>query len=90
MNDQPDTQAAFEHAKAVKDAHLHELLSKPNVVGCGVGFRQVGGARTDQVALVVMVRSKVPSAQLAQHERIPSELEGVPVDVQEVGEIGVL
>jgi len=90
VNDHPDIQAAFEHAKAVKDAHLHELLSKPNVVGCGVGFRQVGGERTDQVALVVMVRNKVPSAQLAQHERIPSELEGVPVDVQEVGEIGVL
>lgn len=90
MNEQPEAQAAFEHAKAVKDAHLHELLSKPNVVGCGVGFRQVGGERTDQVALVVMVRSKVPPALLAEHERIPSELEGVPVDVQEVGEIGLM
>lgn len=90
MNDQPDAQTAFEHAKAVKDAHLHELLSKPNVIGCGVGFRQVGGEPTDQVALVVMVRSKVPAALLAEHERIPAELEGVPVDVQEVGEVGVL
>jgi hypothetical protein len=35
-----------------------------------------------------MVRHKLPTIQLAPEEVIPAELEGVPVDVQEVGDIG--
>ena len=79
----------YEHARAVKDAHLQELLAYPNVVGVGVGYRMVAGVRTDQVAVVVMVRSKQPSAGLQPDEKLPAELEGVPVDVQEIGELSV-
>jgi hypothetical protein len=32
-----------------------------------------------------MVEQKVPLDQLAPEDRIPSELDGVPVDVQETG-----
>lgn len=83
-------QVSYEQAKAVKDAYLDSLLSKPNVVGCGIGFRQVKGERTNEIALVVMVTKKLPDTQLTPDELIPSELEGVPVDVQEVGELGAL
>jgi hypothetical protein len=37
--------------------------------------------------LVVMVRQKLPRSQLAPDDIIPREIEDVPVDVQEVGEI---
>ena len=62
-------------------------MSKPNVVGVGVGLRYTKGRRTDDVALVVMVSQKVPEIQLAEGDRIPREIEGVPVDVKEVGKI---
>jgi hypothetical protein len=82
-----DAQAAFEKAQAVKRAHQGELMSKPNVVGVGVGLLKRGGVRSKTVGLVVMVRQKVPPSQLAPDERVPREIDGVPVDVQTVGEI---
>lgn len=45
---------------------------------------------TDQIGVIVNVRRKVPLAQLAEQDVIPAELEGVPVDVTEVGEIRAL
>jgi len=74
-------------AQAVKRAHQTELMGKANVVGVGVGLRQQGGTPTGELAIVVMVRQKVPRAQLASADVIPTEIEGVPVDVQEVGKI---
>jgi len=81
----PET--SYERVKAVKDAHLQSLLAMPNVVGCGVGYRQVAGKRTDTMAIVVMVREKKPGVQLAPEDVLPTEIEGIPVDVQEVGEL---
>jgi hypothetical protein len=39
------------------------------------------------VGIIVMVSRKVPSSQLAESDIVPRELDGVPVDVQEVGEV---
>ncbi len=84
---QPDPQALYQRVQAVQQAHVDELMAKANVVGVGVGLRKVRGAYTDQVALVVMVRRKLPRHQLAPTDFIPNEIDGVPVDIQEVGEI---
>ena len=80
-------QAAVERAQAVKQAHQDELMKKANVTGVGVGLQHKGGQRTDTVAVVVMVKEKLPLSQLAPEDRIPSEIDGVPVDVKEVGEL---
>lgn len=77
----------YERVRRVKQAHERELLKKPNVVGIGVGFRYQRGQRTDILAVVVMVRHKFPSDELDPNARIPSEIDGVPVDVLEVGSI---
>lgn len=77
----------FERAQAVKRAHEEALMARPNVVGVGVGLIQRGGVHTGDVGIIVMVSRKRPSSQLAAPDLIPTELEGVPVDVQEVGEI---
>jgi len=82
-----DLQAQTEKIRAVRRTYEDELMAKANVVGVGVGYRQRGGERTDELALVVMVNKKVPDALLAPEDIIPTSLEGVPVDVQEVGEI---
>jgi hypothetical protein len=87
-NDQySDLQEATERVKAVKRTHEDELLNKANVVGVGVGYRRIGGEATRTPALVVMVSQKLPAALLGEDDLIPAWLDGVPVDVQEVGEI---
>ena len=87
MSDGDSTQAAFDRVKIVKQNYEGELMSKANVVGVGIGFRQKGGLRTDTVVLVVMVEKKVPGSQLAPGDLIPAKIEGVQIDVQEVGKI---
>ncbi len=82
-----DGQAMYEKVRAIKRTHEAELLARSNVVGVGVGLRQQGGDYTGQVALIVMVRQKVPIEELAPKDVIPDEIDGVAVDVQEVGEI---
>lgn len=74
-------------AVRVRQQHEPALMAKANVLGVGVGLRQRSGASQTEVAVVVLVRHKVPIAQLAPQDRIPPEIEGVPVDVQEVGEV---
>jgi len=80
-----DDSAEMDRVRAVKEKHEKALLRKKNVVGVGIGLRQKDGQFTDQVVLTVMVQRKQPASQLARHDRIPCELDGVPVDVQEVG-----
>ena len=80
-------QRSIEKAQAVKEAHAEEIMSKANVVGVGVGFCQKGGIRTDTVGLVVMVNKKIPGANLAPEDLLPEVIDGIPVDIQEVGEI---
>jgi hypothetical protein len=86
---QPDPNLPQDAARVmeVKRAYEDELLAKANVVGVGVGYRERGDQRTSEIALVVMVTQKLPPDQLAPDDLVPSSIEGVPVDVQEVGEI---
>ncbi len=76
----------IEEVRAVKDRHGESLLEKENVVGLGIGYKEVEGQETEQLSLVVMVRKKESPSQLDATDLIPSEIEGVPVDVKEVGE----
>ena len=66
-----DQRSAVEKAQAVKDAYTGILMSKPNVVGVGIGLIKVEGQRTGQVGLVVMVSHKVPLELLAPEDRDP-------------------
>ena len=81
------SQETIQRATEVKRRHEKELMRKPNVVAVGVGFRMRGGARTDEVCIVVSVKSKLPASQLKRQDVIPSAIDGVPVDVVETGEI---
>lgn len=80
----------IEEIRAVKDRHGESLLEKKNVVGLGIGYKEVEGQETGLLSLVVMVRKKEAPSQLDATDLIPSEIEGVPVDVKEVGEIVAL
>jgi hypothetical protein len=54
----------MEKARAVKEAYTDELMSKANVVGVGVGLLERDDVRTQTIAVVVMVKQKVPRGQL--------------------------
>lgn len=78
---------AMNHARRVREAHETELLRKANVVGVGVGLCHSQGRGTEEVGLIVLVHHKVPAELLDWVDRIPSEIDGVPVEVREVGKI---
>lgn len=80
-------QDKMEKAASVLQEHKKTLLGKPNVVGVGIGLQQTKGRHTGSVAVVVLVTQKVPREKLAESELIPHEIDGIPVDVQETGNI---
>ena len=65
----------------------HLLVWHIIVVGVGVGKRSIGGQQTDELALVVMVSEKLPEVQLDKNDLIPRQLDGIPVDVREIGKL---
>lgn len=83
----PDEDEVINHAVAVKAKYEGELMNYPNVVGVGVGMRHRRRRITSQVSIVVTVRRKLPRAQLDPDDVLPTELEGIPVDVLEVGDV---
>ncbi len=83
----PSQEKQIARARAVKAKYEADPMARPGVVGVGIGLRQRGGELINEVCIVVMVRRKVPRALLDEEERLPHALEGVPLDVQEVGEI---
>ena len=72
-------------ATLAQKKYTEMLLKMPHVVGVAVGLIKKGGAFTTDVGLVVMVDRKRLPNELAPQDQIPSELDGVPVDVQEIG-----
>lgn len=66
---------------AIKQSVEAEYLRRPGVTGIDVGYKEVGGVQTEQVAIRVHVRKKrdrVPEAQA-----VPAEIDGVVTDVVE-------
>lgn len=78
---------AAQRAQETARRYRGPLLRLPNVVGVGVGFKSVQGERSRIPAIVVMVSKKFPPVELAGGGLVPCELDGVPTDVVEMGEI---
>jgi hypothetical protein len=74
----------------VKEASKDNLLAMKNVVGVGVGYKVQGGAQSPEFAIVVMVSRKLPLPALAPETVLPKYVEGVMIDVIEVGELRAL
>jgi hypothetical protein len=73
-----------------KRRNLAYLLSRKNVVACGVGFKESEGRITDEPCVVVSVTKKVLEAQLSPADIVPKKLGEVRTDVQETGVIRAL
>jgi hypothetical protein len=66
------------------------LLSLPNVVGYGTGYKNTNGKLTNQISTVVLVTEKLEPLMLNKQEMIPSEINSFPTDVVAVGNIRAL
>ena len=56
-----------------------------NLVGVGIGEQISGGKQTGLLAIKFLVRIKYPDNQIPDSERLPREVDGHPVDVEQVG-----
>jgi hypothetical protein len=56
-----------------------------NLVGVGIGEQISGGKHTGIMAVKFLVRIKYPDNQIPEGDRLPREVEGHPVDVEQVG-----
>lgn len=77
-------------AAEVRARYEAELLRYPNVVAVGEGIQTKKGIPTGRPCIVVFVERKLPPDKLKEEEKLPEELEGVPVDVVEAGGIVAL
>jgi hypothetical protein len=64
-----------------------DVAGKENIIGLGVGMRFAADALTGDLAVKVFVREKLPESELAKSARIPREVDGVPTDVEAIGEV---
>ena len=80
----------LERAINIKRQNLDYLLSRRNVVACGVGFKETEGGITDEPCVVVSVTKKMPEAQLSPADIVPKKLGEVKTDVLETGVIRAL
>jgi len=80
-----DNHDHLEQITDVQVKYVDTLMTLVNVIGVGIGFAKVSGDYTEQMALIVMVEHKVPETDLPPTDVVPREIEGVRVDVQEVG-----
>jgi hypothetical protein len=77
----------LERLRVVKNLYEADLMQKANVVGVGIGLRQREGELTDEPVIVVSVTHKQPASLMDPKDMIPTELDGIPVDVQAVGKL---
>lgn len=75
----------LEQAVQAKRSNKQHIMSKPNVLGVGVGYRERAGRITDELCVVAMVRRKLPAAALKSEELVPRQVGDVATDVIEVG-----
>lgn len=67
--------------EAVLRKHEDALLAYPNVNAVGIG------EKAGHAVIKVMVVHKLPETALQPDQVLPKELEGYPLDVEEIGEI---
>lgn len=74
-------------AREVKRRHETELMSIPGVLSVGVGHRKKEPRNGDEPCILLSVLDLVRFRQQTREDELPGEIEGVPVDVIEVGDI---
>jgi hypothetical protein len=81
----------WQWAHELMEGRCEKILSYPNVVGYGLGFRFRKGERTDTPCLTVYVRKKVDERRMRLEAKLPKSVSvgkrRLPIDVIELGKL---
>jgi len=75
--------------RAFKQAR-HKLLRLPNVVGIGIGYKEIGAENTGEPSFIVYVEKKLPASNLMREEVIPRKIGDLNTDVVQIGVVRAL
>ncbi len=78
----------LEPAEAMASTAEEGTAGKGNIVGVGIGEKEVDGIPTGQLAVKVFVREKLNPGQVSASALIPQTVGGLSTDVDVTGEIG--
>ena len=78
-----------ERLLATKRRAAEQFFKIPGVTGVGLGGRERGGTRTGEFVIKAFVAEKRPPGELTPGRLLPSRFEGIGVDVDELGPIGL-
>lgn len=74
-------------AAALSEGVSSDQLGMENIQGIGIGLKNTAGAYTGDVVVKVFVREKAAVSRLDSAAAVPEQVNGIPTDVEEVGEI---
>lgn len=83
MSTNDHSQVTVQAANAELEKVRSDWMKRPGVTALDVGYKYVAGQPTDQVAVRVHVQRKLPLDQIPGHDRFPTHLGTVAVDVIE-------
>jgi hypothetical protein len=79
----------YARLRQARDRIWSSYRHDPNFTGCGIGFRQRAGQRTDELVVIAMVVHKMPAGSVSARRMLPANvrIDGRPygVDVVQVG-----
>ena len=70
-----------EQLQKVFDQVVKTYSHRENVTGVDIGFRYDKGKRTNQIAVRIHVKEKIPEHALEADEIFPKTIDGIPIDV---------
>jgi hypothetical protein len=76
--------------RSILSTNRRQLLQRANVVATGIGFKETGGEKTDQLCIVCSVKEKLPPARIPAGEMVPASIDSTPTDVIQTGVIRAL
>ncbi len=86
----PAAAAHIRNACGIKTSCTEVVLSKPNVLAVGVGFRNKDRQGMRELCIVCSVVEKKPLNELAEHERLPQYVGDFRIDVVATGRFKAL
>ncbi len=72
-------------ARQIIKEYRRELHKKPHVVATGIGYKKVNGQKTDELAVICSVDTKVSKKFLTESAMLPRMVNGLPTDVVPTG-----
>lgn len=82
---QEELEVQLAKVQEAKEDNEEKILTLANVLGVGIGFKDIGEKETTELCIKAYVEKKLPRNELSDEEIVAGTVGGVKTDVQEVG-----